>query len=261
MNKYLGQEDAPIQEETWKTLETAMIETARHSLVGRRLLHLEGPYGFGLKSVPLEDIEMESDLYAAASIPVPSIQVEFAFHKRDLAAYERDQLPINLGPLIQATLRVAELEDRIVFNGAAGVIGLLKYEGIVRQNISSWAELGIAAGDVINAVSALDAAGFHGPYAVALAPSLYNLLYRRHPEGTFSELEQIQTIATEGVFKAPALETGGIVLSSGRHASIVLGQDMQIAFNGATKDDLEFAIVESLTVLIRQPTAICALTE
>jgi uncharacterized linocin/CFP29 family protein len=77
-----------------------------------------------------------------------------------------------------------------------------------------------------------------------------------------SELEQIQTIATEGVFKAPVLEKGGLILNAGRiYASIVLGQDMTIAFIGPTKETLEFAIVESLALIVRRPGAVCALTE
>ncbi len=98
-------------------------------------------------------------------------------------------------------------------------------------------------------VTTLDNAGFHGPYAVVLSPTRYNQLYRRHPIGAFSELEQVQTIATEGVFKAPVLESGGLIINTGRiYASIVLGQDMTIAFIGPTKDMLEFAIVESLAL-------------
>jgi hypothetical protein len=36
---------------------------------------------------------------------------------------------------------------------------------------------------------------------------------------------------------------------------------MTIAFIGPTKENLEFAIVESVALLVRRPGAICALTE
>nr|HID14514.1 hypothetical protein [Anaerolineae bacterium] len=49
----------------------------------------------------------------------------------------------------------------------------------------------------------LDGAGFHGPYCLALAPDRYNLLLRRYPQGTVSELEHVKTMVTDGVFKAP----------------------------------------------------------
>jgi uncharacterized linocin/CFP29 family protein len=65
---------------------------------------------------------------------------------------------------------------------------------------------------------------------------------------------------TDGVFKAPILDSGGILLASGRqYAAIVLGQDMSVGFIGPVGENLEFSISESLALLIRQPKAICAL--
>ena len=54
-NEYLTREDAPIGPEAWKALDDTMIQAARSVLTGRRLLHIEGPYGLGLKSVPMQD--------------------------------------------------------------------------------------------------------------------------------------------------------------------------------------------------------------
>ena len=261
-DRYMARDDAPIEPETWKAMDAATVETARSILVGRRMLPVEGPYGFGLKSVPLEDLQLEEDVYASSSIPVAAIQTGFTLGKRDLADYERDGLPLNLNPLVDAAIRAAEHEDSIILKGGPGLYGLLNYEGINVQALSSWEELGAAPADIIKAVIDLDNAGYHGPYALALSPRRYDTLYRRHPIGAFSELEQIQTIATEGVFKAPVLEKGGLIVNTGRiYASIVLGQDMTIAFIGPTKENLEFAIVESLALIIRRAGAICALTE
>jgi uncharacterized linocin/CFP29 family protein len=261
-DRYMLRDDAPIEPDTWKAMDAAMVEAARAILVGRRLLYVEGPYGSGLKSVPLEDLQLEEDVYASSAIPVPQVATSFLLGKRDLASHERDGLPLNLNPLLDAAIRAAEHEDNILLNGGPGLYGLLNYEGINRQGLSSWEELGAAPADIIKAVIDLDNAGYHGPYALALSPSRYDTLYRRHPIGAFSELEQIQTIATEGVFKAPVLEKGGVIINTGRiYASIVLGQDMTIAFIGPTKENLEFAIVESLALVVRRPGAICALTE
>ena len=261
-DKYMARDDAPIEPETWKAMDAAMVETARGILVGRKMLSVEGPYGFGLKSVPLEDMQLEEDVYASSSIPVAAIETSFVLGKRDLADYERDALPLNLNPLVDAAIRASTSEDRIILNGAPQLYGLLGHKGINKQALSSWEELGAAPADIIKAVIDLDNAGFHGPYALALSPARYDTLYRRHPIGAFSELEQIQTIATEGVFKAPVLDKGGVLINTGRiYASIVLGQDMTIAFIGPTKENLEFAIVESLALVVRRPGAVCALTE
>ena len=156
-------------------------------------------------------------------------------------------------------IAVARREDDLIFNGAPGIPGLLTVEGTHRQQLSAWEEVGAAANDVIKAISTLDEAGFHGPYALALAPARYNLLFRRYPQGNQSEMEHVRTMVTEGIVKAPALE-GGLLLAGGRHyASIVLGQDMSIAFIGPAGGEIEFAISESLTLYIRRSQAICVL--
>ncbi|MBC7250063.1 MAG: bacteriocin family protein [Anaerolineae bacterium] len=261
-NKYLAREDAPFGAETWKVLDAAMAAAAKSQLVGRRLLHIEGPFGLGLKVVPLQDTETKSGLITSQVLPVPLIQTTFTLRIRDLASYERDGVSLDTSAVAEAAMTCARMEDELIFNGAPGIPGLLTAKSANTLKLSSWAEVGTAANDIIQAVTALDNAGFHGPYALALAPSRYNLLFRRYERGNFSEMEHVKSIVTDGVFKAPVLKSGGVLLASGRqYAVIVLGQDMTIGFIGPAGDVLEFSISESLVPLIRQPQAVCVLQE
>jgi uncharacterized linocin/CFP29 family protein len=108
----------------------------------------------------------------------------------------------------------------------------------------------------------LDEAGYHGPYALALSPARFNLLYRRYLQGIGTELEHIRTIVTEGVFKAPVMKSGGVLLATGKkYASLPLGQDMAAGFVGPMGDSFEFSVSESLALLIREPASICVLKE
>jgi uncharacterized linocin/CFP29 family protein len=259
-NKYLAREDAPFVSAVWELLDTTMKEVAKSQLIGRRILDTEGPYGLGLKAVPLADREAESGLTASQVLLVLFIQKPFTLGTRDIASYERDGLALDTEPVIEATLACASLEDELIFRGAPNVPGLLTVEGSDRMPLSSWEEVGTAADDIIRAITHLDKAGFHGPYSLALEPARYNLLFRLYPRGKQSELEHIQTMASEGVFKAPILESGGVLLAAdARCASIVLGQDMSIGYVGPAGGRQEFLISESLTVRIGQPRAICVL--
>jgi uncharacterized linocin/CFP29 family protein len=258
-NKYLAREDAPFGSETWEVLDTTMMEAAKGQLVGRRLLDIEGPFGLGLKLVPLQDVEIEPGLTASEFLPVLLIQRTFALGVRDLISYEREGMALDTSAVAEAAVECARMEDALIFNGMV-LPGLLTAEGSNGLELSSWDETGAAAEDVIKALTILDNAGFYGPYSLALAPSRYNLLFRRYPRGNFSEMEHVKTMVTEGVFKAPILESGGVLLASGRQfASIVLGQDMTIGFIGPTGEEIEFSISESLVPVIRQPKAICVL--
>ncbi len=261
-NKYLAREDAPLGPETWKLLDAAMLEAAKSQLVGRRLLHVEGPFGLGLKIVPLHDVEVEPGLIATEFLPVMLLHKTFTLGVRDLASHEREGVALDTSPVVEAAIECARLEDELIFNGASLIPGLLTVEGSNKLELSPWDEVGTAAEDIIKALNILDGAGFHGPYSLALAPSRYNLLLRRYPRGSSSEMDHVKAMVTEGVFKAPTLKSGGVLLASGRQfASIVLGQDMALGFIGPAGAKLEFSISESLVPLIRQPKAICVLRE
>jgi len=286
-NKYLGREDAPISAALWERLDATMVQVAKSQLVGRRLLPIEGPFGLGLKFVPLSDMivsyegddlptegseqaeegpdvfmGIEPEIVASSVLPLALIRHSFSLGTRDLASGERDGFALDLSAVAEAAIACAQAEDRLVFKGSdeLGVWGLLNVVGSQNVKLGSWAKVGQAAEDVIKAVSTLDAAGFHGPYCLALAPSRYNLLYRRYPQGNTTEFAHVQPIVADGILKAPALKEGGVLLASGvQFASIVIGQDMAIGFVGPSEGDLEFSISESLALHVKQPAAVCVL--
>ena len=259
-NRYLGREDAPIAAETWEFLDSIVIQVAKSLLTGRRLLHVEGPYGLGLKAVALTDAAVEAGLITSSSIPLTFIHRTFTLSKRDLAAYERDKLLLGTKELVNATIECARAEDTLIFQGVQAAPGLLTVGGLNTLELAQWTEVGSAVDNIIRAMTVLDDAGFHGPYSLALAPNRYNLLFRRYPTGETTELEHIKMIATEGVFKAPTIEAGGVLLAFGpQFASIILGQDMSIGFIGPVGERLEFSISESLALLINAPRSICVL--
>ncbi|MDD1713999.1 MAG: bacteriocin family protein [Methanoregulaceae archaeon] len=260
--KYLGREDAPIAPETWKLLDTIMVDAAKTILTGRRLLNIEGPYGLGLKGFPLEDCTVSECRLVSRFVPVHMISRNFVLGVRDLVAYEQTSLPFFPAQLKQAAITVAQMEDSIIFEGTAESPGLLSAEGVNAQKLASWNTVGKAADDVIQAMITLDEAGYHGPYALALSPARFNLLYRRYLQGIGTELEHIRTIVTEGVFKAPVMKSGGVLLATGKkYASLPLGQDMAAGFVGPMGDSFEFSVSESLALLIREPASICVLKE
>jgi uncharacterized linocin/CFP29 family protein len=261
-NKYLAREDAPLGAEIWEALDAAMKQAAESQLVGRRLLDVEGPFGLGLKAVSLEDKGTKPGLITSQVLPVVFMQKAFALGTRDLADYEREGVALDTCPVSEAARACARMEDDLIFHGTENVPGLLTVGDSNSMNLLSWDEVGAAAKGIIEAITRLDDAGFHGPYSLALAPERYNLLFRLYPQGKQNELEHIKTMVTDGVFKTPILKKGGVLLAStAQCASIVLGQDMSIGYVGPAGAKQEFTVSESLMVRIRQPRAICVLKE
>ena len=268
--KFLHRGDAPFSEKVWERIDEAVTIAAKGQLSGRRLLHVEGPYGLGLKSVPTPDkvvkggTEESAKVLAGSITPVAAIQSGFCLSARDIAAFEEAGLPLDLRAAAAAAIACAKEEDTLIFNGSKplGVEGILTAKGTQSLKLKPWDEVGAAAGDVIQAVTLLDNAGFHGPYTLGLAPSLYNLLFRRYPQGDKTEIEHLGVLVTDGIVKASAATSGGVLLASGtQFASLVLGQDLLTAFVGPSERDYEFVVSESIALRLMEPAAVCVLKQ
>jgi uncharacterized linocin/CFP29 family protein len=259
-NKYLGRGEAPFSADLWKVLDGVMIEAAKSQLAGRQIVGIEGPFGFGLKVIPLNDCDLGDGVSGSTFVPVNQVSIPFCIGKRDLAAFEMNPVTLDASPVALAAIECARREDMAVFHGVNECPGLMSAEGSAIQSLTKWDKVGTAADQVIGAVTKLDEAGFHGPYCMALAPQLFNTLLRRYPQGDGTELDHIRTIVTDGVVKAPALTKGGVLLASGKqYCSLVIGQDMNLGYNGPDGDTFELFVTESVSLLIRAPEAICVL--
>lgn len=262
-NKYMLRDDAPFGDEIWSKLDEVVVRVASSMLSGRRLLDIEGPYGLELKSVPLQDaVVAQNDVTVMSSsvLPIPLIECVFTLTPRDLATYEESGFEMDTEAIAKAAITTAHAEDSLIFegNGKLGIKGLLNAEGVQSVKMGDWNTIGTAANDVISGIGALDAAGFHGPYQLALAPDMYNLLYRLYPQGYQVEKQHVESIIGSSVIKAPGIKKGGVLMASGKqYASIVIGQDLAVGFIGPEDTQLKFKITESLVPRIRVPASIC----
>jgi uncharacterized linocin/CFP29 family protein len=268
MTDFLHRDDAPFSGAVWDRIDMVVTEAAKSVLSARRIVHIEGPYGLGIKSVPGPDAVLEDEEGAAAGlssggvIPLGLINKTFWLSARDIASFEQTGMPFSPAPAAQAAIACAQREDDLLFNGSKplGASGLLNAKGVQSMELGEWNEVGSAAEDVIKAATMLDDAGLHGPYALALAPSRYNLLFRRYEQGNMLEIEHLRALVTDGIVKAPALSGGGVLIATGRQfATIVLGQDLMTGYIGPKQTGYELNVSESLALRLLQPKAVCVL--
>ncbi|MBD3205127.1 DUF2184 domain-containing protein [Candidatus Bathyarchaeota archaeon] len=260
MSKYLHREDAPWGDDVWELLDKTAINAAKTQLSARKILNVMGPYGLGQKSLPGKEREV-GEFRVSEGLRLAKIHRVFTLPVTDIAAYEANGLPMDLSNVATVALEAARMEDDLIFNGSEdlGTEGLLDAEGIHSVDLNDWDDVGMAASDIINAVTTLDEAGFHGPYNLALAPKNYNLLYRRYERGQMTELDHVSKIVARLV-KAPGIEKGGVVVNDGpQYASIALGQDLMTGFIGPVGTDYELSMSESIALRLLQPKAICVL--
>ena len=195
-------------------------------------------------------------------LQLPLLETMFSLSVRDIAAFEGTGFSLNTAEIAKAAMAAAAAEDDLIFQGnkALGIEGLFSANGVQSVKLGNWDEIGTAANNVIAALNALDSSGFHGPYALALAPNLYNLLFRLYPQGYQIELQHVESVVGSKVIKAPGIKKGGVLLATGKQfASIVIGQDLITGFIGPEDLDFKFKVSESLVPYIKVPQAVCVL--
>lgn len=267
-DKFLHRQDAPFGPAVWEKIDETVIAAARSQLGGRRLLDVKGPFGLGLKAISGGDTEVSektsgrSVMTAGQILNLLMIRSEFSLPVRDIAAFEQSGLPMDLGAAANAALDCAAQEDRLILNGAESLWtkGLLNADNTASFNLKAWDQPAAAVDDIINAATLLDKAGFHGPYALGLAPELYNCLFRLYPEQNLTALEHVRQIVTEGVHKIPAIPSGGVLLAAGdAFAHILIGQDLITAYVGPSGHNYNFVVFETLALRLLRPESVCVL--
>src|SRR5690606_16404387 len=91
-------------------------------------------------------------------------------------------------------------------------------------------------------------------YGLALAPELYNNLFRRYPGSDLLQIEHLKRLCTRGIVKA-SIEGG--VLVARDVGSIVLGHDLEVSYLSTDAAHENFAVSESMVLKIEAPDAIC----
>ncbi len=266
--RFLHRNDAPFGEKLWAKIDETVVAAAKSQMTARRMLPTQGPFGLGMRDYPSQDKPLDEKTVGSAKMTAPCVMPlvmiysKFSLPIRDVAAFEECGMPIDLGRAAAAAIDCARQEDALLFNGAKslGLEGLTTASGGHSIKLSSWDNVGTAAEDMIRAITAMDKAGFPGPYTLALSPDLYNFLFRRYPQGNQTELEHIGQMITDSIVKAPGISSGGVLLCScGQCTSIVLGRDLVTSFIGPTGNTYEFMVSESIALCLNQPEAICVL--
>lgn len=275
---YLGRDEAPLTDGQWEQLDEVVVRVASNSLVGRRFIPVFGPIGPGVQVIS-DDLfagvnsgevdllgEVDCDRVRATerrTITLPIIHKDFAVHWRDLETSRQFNLPIETSSAAAAASFCARAEDDLIFNGNEdlGHEGLLTAKGRKSLPLTDWGTMGCAFRDVANATQSLADEGFYGPFALVVNPKLYTNLNRVYENTGILELEQVQKIASAGIFRTPVVPpTRALVVATGsQNMDLAVGQDMSTAFLGTEKMNHHFRVFEILALRIKRPAAICTL--
>jgi uncharacterized linocin/CFP29 family protein len=263
----LNRSAAGLDDGIWQQIDEAALDAAADRLTARRFLEVDGPYGLGLTSLEagpearIAESDSEAELAATVgsrALPVPMLQQPCALSVRRVEGHRQLSLPLDLRPVEDAAEAVARREEQMIYQGVPelGLDGLTTIAGRAEATCGDWQDLSRAMGDVLDAVDKLDANGFGGPYALALAPPRYNALFRRFEGSDMLQVDHLRRLCEGGVFKAPV--KGGVLVDQ-RAGSLTIGQDLRVGFSANDGVHYKLFVSESLVLLIDDPEAICTL--
>ncbi|HEX9306661.1 MAG TPA: family 1 encapsulin nanocompartment shell protein [Anaeromyxobacter sp.] len=260
---------APFAQEVWDEIDAVARAAADEVRAARRIVEVVGPLGFAARAGVAEDEPVaadEAETQAHVHVPrvraLPVLHRSFALGARSVAAKELLREPLVLSEAAEAARQIARAEDRLLFSGnqAAGVRGLLAHDGIVELTAGDWSDPARAADDLLAALARLDAAGRHGPFAVAVSPGRFYQLLRPYPGMALTPHSQLLPAFMGGIVKAPALQDGAVVVvrsASGPRA--VVGQELAAAYDGREGIFHRISLVESVTLLPGVPGSVALL--
>jgi uncharacterized linocin/CFP29 family protein len=265
----LAREDAPLSAEDWLSLDHLVVEVGRKYLVGRRFIPVFGPLGAGLPVVPSPELVGfgEGETIVSPNTPLTHLarlQKDFVLKYEDIETSQRLGLPLDLAAAAAATYAVAGKEDNLIFNGCkeCGAGGLTNAKGIQKVKAGTWATAGGVFADIVKALDALASAGFPGPYAVALSPSIWALTHRPLAPAPTLESDMITDVAQIGFYSAPALNPKqAVVLEAGSlNMDLAVGMDFTTAYLGPDNLDQPFRVMETIALRIKRPQAIVVIS-
>ena len=262
---YLGRDQAPFSDEVWQKIEAAAIDAARDRLTARRFLPIEGPYGIGLTAIETGNDEVyrqprpsEAAAVMGRTQPVPMVRQIFRLSIRRVAGFVENNQPLILTPAEDAAEAVADREEELIYRGEPDLQlqGLLTCDGHLEVAAGDWTAVDRALDDVLAAATRLDEAGYRGPYALALAPALYNGLFRLYPNTDVLQLEHLRRLCTRGIYKA-AIEGGALI--DPRAGTIIVGQDLRAGYVGQDGIHYQLFLSESVVLRVDDPEATCTI--
>jgi len=266
MENVLMRNDAPLTDAQWQLIDATVGEVVGRVVVGRRILDLYGPLGFGAYTVPLYTYNSANGEPVRAKVTrqltLSTLAKDFIITAKDLELMNSGQ-PFDTAPIAAAATQLALAEDKLIFSGDAdeGIEGLLTITGRQTLPLGDWSEEGQALADISAATATLVSAGFYPPYFVAMHPALYTKLQRVYGRRGILEIELVEKQAAGGVFASPSIPQDKVLVIAAQpqYVDLAVGLDIATGFVETVSLEHRFSIMETLALRVKQPGAICVL--
>jgi len=227
MQELLMRDAAPFGEDTWHAIDEMIVTVLKKSLVGRQIVDLVGPLGWGVEQAPLFSFDGASAIAGDAEyLKLQELSAEFTLRAKHLAMAAQTPFGLDLGAVAIAATNLAKQEDDLV------VGGLLQAEKASGGSLGDWEVPNGPFSALQRALSQLRTDGYAGPFTMLLSPTRYAQLAGlvRGPGGQ-RELDLVQSVLGRGVYQSTSMPDDRVIVTSPQ-ASPEFGIDWVVSITG-----------------------------
>jgi uncharacterized linocin/CFP29 family protein len=262
---YLRRHAAPVSDRVWKTLDDAVVQSARHVLAARRVATFDGPRGWEHvatrlgTSTPCRSAEGEAVVCVPDVVLLFEVRVDFSLPWSSIEVFERGAPVLDTGAAESAARELALAEDRVAFYGDPAGNGFLTNRKSPRMHAQEWTRPGQVLADLVKAVEILDTGGIPGPYEAVLSPSRYYAYLQAVDDHGYPTARQLRDVLA-AVHRSPVVREAGAVFSTrGGDFVITVGGDLATGYRLHDRDAVHLFCVETVAPQTVTPQAVCLL--
>ena len=262
---YLRRQAAPLSDRVWKTLDDAVVQSARHVLAGRRVATFDGPRGWEHvatrlgTSTPCRSAEGQAVVCVPDVVLLFEVRVDFSLPWSSIEVFERGAPVLDTGAAESAAHELALAEDRVAFYGDPAGNGFLTNRKSPRMHAQEWTRPGQVLADLVKAVEILDTGGIPGPYEAVLSPPRYYAYLQAVDDNGYPTARQLRDVL-KAVHRSPVVREAGAVFSTrGSDFVITVGGDLATGYRLHDRDAVHLFCVETVAPQTVTPQAVCLL--
>ena len=251
---------APISQQAWAEINETAVDVLSSVLSARKFVDVEGPKGWDFAALSTGRIQVPANQKDAVKygihqvLPLVEARIPFELNVWELDNVARGAQDIDLGPLEEAARKLAQFEEKALYEGfkPANIAGLKASS--VFAAIAFPAEGDQILGMVLEAVTKLKASSIEGPYTLVLNPEKWqqvNSFVKGYPLR-----KQLEGILGGSIIMAPYVKDGYLISERGGDFKMVIGQDISIGYESHNSKTVQLYFTESFTFHVIEPKAV-----
>lgn len=247
----LKREMAPLTQAAWDEIDSRAEEVLKSRLTARRVVKVLGPKGWDYTVVSegrLTDItKVNEDVSTGVFKVQPLIEarVSFSLSRWEMDNITRGAKDIELGNLENAAKKIAEFEEKAIYNGFdAGQI-----KGLDCINANEKIPFGEEDSSIMSAISkglvTLKENFEEGPFVLIVGEVAYNRL--NSSSKGYPLMKRIESLIGGKILLATGLEGAFLIPYDNENFELTIGQDFAVGYESYDNENVNLFITESFT--------------